>query len=204
MIQAVIFDVGGVLIRTQDHSGRRLWESKLELAPWGSDKVVFNSEMGQKAQRGEITDAELWQWIGEELQLGDALEAFRTAFWSGDVVDRPLVGFIRGLRPAYQTAIISNATDGLRRGLREHGIDDAFDLIVGSAEERVMKPDPLIFERTLARLGRAPQEAVFVDDFAHNVQAARDLGMVAIHFQPDTDIPAAFADLGITAVEGTA
>lgn len=203
MIQAVIFDVGGVLIRTEDYSGRRTWENQLGLAPWGTDAVVFNSDMGQKAQRGQITDAELWDWVGEHLQLGDDLEAFRRAFWSGDVLDTALVDFIRSLRPAYQTAIISNATDSLLHNLHAHGIDDAFDLIVGSAAERVMKPDPAIYLRTLERLGCAPHEAVFVDDFEHNVRAARELGMAAIHFQPATNVPAEFARLGITAVEET-
>jgi FMN phosphatase YigB (HAD superfamily) len=33
------------------------------------------------------------------------------------------------------------------------------------------------------RLGVAPGEAVFVDDFAHNVEGARLAGLHAIHFR---------------------
>jgi HAD superfamily hydrolase (TIGR01509 family) len=74
---------------------------------------------------------------------------------------------------------------------------DAFDLIVGSAYERVMKPDPAIFLRTLERLGRAPHEAVFIDDFAHNIEGARGVGMAAIHYTPGMDLAAALASLGV-------
>jgi epoxide hydrolase-like predicted phosphatase len=200
MIKAVIFDIGGVLVRTADHSSRRQWEQKLGLAEWESETIVFNSEMGRKAQTGDITDEALWQWVGQRLRLDEAeLAAFRAGFWAGDVLDTGLAAFIRTLRPAYQTAVISNATDNLRHALtHQFQIADAFDLIVSSAEEHVMKPDARIYQRTLQRLGRQPAETVFIDDFAHNIQAARELGRATIHFQPDTNVPAALKRLGIT------
>ncbi|MBK8985083.1 MAG: HAD family phosphatase [Chloroflexi bacterium] len=200
MIQAIIFDIGGVLVRTGDHRHRREWEARLGLAERESEEIVFGGEMGTKAQRGDISDEALWVWVGQRLNLSQSdLAAFRRSFWAGDVLDTDLVAFIRKLRPRYQTAVISNATDGLHAALADKfHIADAFDLIVGSAVERVMKPDPEIFTRTLARLGRAPAEAVFVDDFAHNIKAARDLGLHTIHFQPGTDIPAELAQLGVT------
>lgn len=201
MIQAVIFDVGGVLVRTHNHEGRRRWEEKLGLAIGESEEIVFGGEMGSRAQRGEISDAALWQWIGERLRLDEAqLATFRHAFWAGDVLDGALVDYVRGLRPFYQTAIISNATDNLRHALTHiYPIADAFDLIVCSAEEKVMKPDPRIFQIALQRLGRKPPETVFIDDFAANIDAARNLGMYAIHFQPGMDVPTALARLGVAA-----
>lgn len=199
MIKAIIFDVGGVLIRTHDHKPRRQWEKKLGLAEWESEQIVFNSEKGQQAQRGSITDEALWQWVGQRLNLATAdLADFRAGFWAGDVLDAGLVAYIRGLRPAYQTAIISNATDGLLDSLtHQHKIADAFDLIVGSAAEKVMKPAPEIYQRTLQRLGRQPQEAVFIDDFAHNIAAAQALGWHTIHFRPGTNVPAELEKLGV-------
>lgn len=198
-IEAVIFDVGGVLVRTPDRSSRHAWEKKLGLDEWGSEKLVFGGEMGTRAQRGEITEEALWQWIGQHLALSaEELNAFRTGFWAGDVLDEALVSYIRRLRPRYQTAVISNATDNLRHGLTEvYPIADAFDLIVCSAEEQVMKPDPAIYRRTLQRLGRRPEEAVFIDDTADNVTAARQLGMHALHFDPGVDVPAELAKLGV-------
>jgi glucose-1-phosphatase len=201
MIHAVIFDVGGVLIRTPDRSSRRIWEQRLGLAEWESETIVFGSEMGLKAQQGEFTTEELWDWVGRRLALDSKeLAAFRSDFWAGDALDVGLVNLIRQLQPAYQTAIISNATDTLRQALHEsYPIADAFDLIVCSAEEKVMKPDPVIFERTLERLGRRPAEAVFVDDSAANIETARQLGMAAIHFTPAIDVPAELARMGVTA-----
>jgi len=199
MIQAIIFDVGGVLLRTANHSYRRTWEKKLGLKEWESETIVFNSKMGQKAQRGEITHTELWRWIGSHLGLtnGD-LEAFQHNFGAGDRLDMELVAMIRQLHGRYQTAIISNYHDDLRRELiHDHNIADAFDEIIISAEERVMKPDPTIYRVALERLGRKPDEVVFIDDFEHNIKGARELGMHVIHFSPATNLKNELIALGV-------
>ncbi|RMG90501.1 MAG: HAD family phosphatase [Chloroflexi bacterium] len=198
-IKAVIFDVGGVLIRTEDHSHRRKLEQELGLTPGESELLVFDSEAGQKSQRGEITDDEKWHWIARKLNLDSAgLRHFQKMFWAGDKLDTTLVNYIRSLRPRYQTAIISNAPDNLRYILTKHyPILDAFDLVVCSAEEKVMKPNPLIYQRTLVRLGRQPEETVFIDDSLPNVQAARALGIHAVHFRPGIHVPDELEKLGI-------
>ncbi|VAW37226.1 hypothetical protein MNBD_CHLOROFLEXI01-4810 [hydrothermal vent metagenome] len=200
MIQALIFDVGGVLLRTKDRAPRQQWEARLELAAGGAEALVFNSEMGQKAQRGETSEAALWQWIGEHLGISrEETAAFRTGFWAGDVMDEQIISLIRQLKATYQTAIISNYTDNLRAELsHQFCIADAFDEIIISAEEQIMKPDPEIFHRALERLRRKPEEAVFIDDFKHNVQAAKDVGMAAIHFQAGMNLADALEQFGIT------
>ncbi len=199
MIQAVIFDVGGVLVRTTDHSQRRAWEHRCGLSPRQSEAIVFESEMGANAQAGLVTDDELWRWVGKRLELDNGqLDVFRNAFWAGDELDVGLVEFIRSLRPRYQTAIISNATDNLRPALTEKfRIADAFDLIVCSAEEKVLKPDPEIYQRALHRLGRQPEECVFIDDSAVNLAAAAALGMQTIFYIAGIDVSALLAEMGV-------
>ncbi|HEX6384493.1 MAG TPA: HAD-IA family hydrolase, partial [Anaerolineae bacterium] len=59
------------------------------------------------------------------------------------------------------------------------------------------KPDPSIYQLTLNRLGRRPEEAVFIDDSARNIMAARELGMHAIHFNATMDVPAELAKIGV-------
>lgn len=202
MIKAIIFDVGGVLIRTHDHTPRRRWEKKLGLQEWESEEIVFSSDAGAAAQMGSLSNEQLWRDIGRRLELDqEQLDQFRNDFWSGDVLDADLIDLIRRLRSRYQTAIISNATDALRRQLQEkHGVADAFDLIVCSAEEGIMKPDLDIYRRTLTRLGREPQEAVFIDDSHENVSAARQLGMHAIHYRKGLDVEKSLAQIGVATI----
>ena len=76
-------------------------------------------------------------------------------------------------------------------------IADAFDLLVVSAEEHVMKPDHEIYLRALRRLGRTADETVFVDDSPANVSAAREIGMKSVLFNPALDLGRELAQLGV-------
>jgi len=102
---------------------------------------------------------------------------------------------VRALRGRYQVALLTNAwPDADRLLLEKQGLDvhAEFDVYVNSADVGLRKPDPAIFRLTLERLGVAPQEAVFLDDSLPNVEAARALGIHAIHV---TDPTTALAEL---------
>ena len=201
MIKAIIFDFGGVLLRTENLDGRLKWEQKLDLGYRQAEEVVFNSEMGRKAQHGAISYAELWQWVGEHFQLSpEERKQFETDFWAGDVLDQNLVQLIRDLQKNYKTALISNAFNDLRDTLENtFNIADIFDVIVISAEEGVMKPKPDLYEITLKQLGTTAEEAVFIDDFAHNIDGANAVGMAGIHFTPTINLAEELSKLGVSA-----
>lgn len=182
-IRAVCFDFGGVLMRTVDPSPRQRLAEALGLPLETLVGVIFESESARQASLGQIRVEEHWQWVMQALNLPpQEAESIATAFFQGDEIDVELVNFIRSLRPAYRTAMISNAWSDLRDFITRQKIADAFDEIVVSAEVGIMKPDPRIYHLALQRLGIAPQEAVFVDDFRENVEAARAIGMHAVHF----------------------
>jgi len=61
------------------------------------------------------------------------------------------------------------------------GLEQLFDAQVISGRARVRKPSRRIYELALAEAGVEAQQAVFVDDLQHNVEAAGRLGMRAIH-----------------------
>jgi HAD superfamily hydrolase (TIGR01509 family) len=199
MIQAVIFDIGGVLIRTEDHAPRRRLEEQLGLDPGEAEYIVFNSANGLRTQRGEFSEEENWQRVQRELKLSDAeLALFRREFWAGDKLDGALIDYIRRLHERYQTAIISNAMPGLMTLVTgKYPIADAFNVIVGSGDVKVAKPDPTIYRLTLDQLGRRPDEAIFIDDSLPNIEGARGVGLHTVHYTRGIDLPAALAGYGI-------
>jgi putative hydrolase of the HAD superfamily len=188
-----------VLLRTYSWDKRLAWDARLGCAPGTVEQLVFNSDHGRAAQRGQVTAEVHWLWIGDQLGLSaESLAQFRRDFWAGDKMDYDLIAFIRTLRPTYTTAIISNYMDSLRAELTdEYQVANAFDLIVVSAEFGIMKPDPRIYEYTLTQLNVEPEQSVFIDDFAHNIAAARAVGMHAIHFTDQIDLSAELAQLGV-------
>jgi epoxide hydrolase-like predicted phosphatase len=185
MIRAIIFDFGGVLMRTVNPVSRHDLEQRFGMPPGGASKLVFGSPLWDEAQLGRISSAEFWADVSQRLGLNtEELAEFRQAFWAGDRLDEELVVLIRHLRDTgYHTALLSNAPTGLRQRLEQLGIADAFDVIVISGCEGLMKPDSAIFELTLARMGVGAEEAVFVDDSRVNVAAAQQVGLHATRFR---------------------
>lgn len=200
MIQAIIFDIGGVLIRTEDYAPRRSIEQRFGLALGDAELIVFNSPGGQATQRGEYTEEQNWLRVQAELGLSDEdLSFFRREFWAGDKLDTALIDYIRRLRPHYQTAIISNAMPGLMALLTgKHPIADAFDVIIGSGDVGIAKPDPAIYQMALTQLGRRPEEAIFIDDSQRNIKGAHAVGLHTIHYTPGLDLIAALKGYGVT------
>lgn len=187
-IKAVIWDIGGVLLRTEDWSYRYNMAEKLGLPLRQIYDLVFDGEVGQRAQRGEISPPELWEYARRELNLdAQGIAEFREQFFAGDVMDHALIGWIRGLKKHYRTGIITNAWSDLRLTLENQWqIGDAFDAIVVSAEEGLLKPDARIYQKALDALEVDAAQAVFVDDNLANVEGARRHGLAAIHFSdPD-------------------
>lgn len=186
-IKAVIFDFGGVLVRTEDDSARKEWEKRLGIPKGHLSSAVFDSETSLLASIGEVPAEQVWTDFAREHGMSDEeLQQFYEAFWSGDELDLRLVDFLRSLRPRYKTAILSNAWLDARKWFTElYGLGDVVDQIIVSAEEGLAKPDAHIYRITADRLGVRTEEALFVDDTLVNIEGARLAGMQAVHFQND-------------------
>ena len=58
----------------------------------------------------------------------------------------------------------------------------AFEDVVVSGHERLIKPDRRIYEVLTSRNGLRPEECLFIDDSPKNVVGAREAGWQALHF----------------------
>jgi len=186
-IQAIIWDIGGVLVRTEDRSVRQALAEKHGMSYAAMEELVFGGENGRRAQRGEISAAAQWEHVRQTLGLPpgeETRQSLARSFFGGDKLDTTLLAYIKGLHQRYKTGIISNAFDDVRSAALElWGMGPVFDVLIFSAEVGIMKPDRRIFEMALAQMNVPAQSAVFIDDFAHNVAGAVDAGMRAIHFR---------------------
>ena len=185
-IQAVIFDLGGVILRTLDIRPRAALARRYGLSTNALDQIVFHNAAAQAAERGQATEAEVWQEVGRLLNAPDeALPEIAEQFFAGDRIDFALVDYIRGLRPGRVTAVLSNSwIADLGRSLREKWQipADAFDVVVSSARVGLVKPDPRIYQLALEQVQAAPEETIFVDDSLPNVAGAAALGIHAIRY----------------------
>ncbi len=184
-IKAVIWDSGGVIVRTEDDSSRRAWEQKLGLSLYDLDRVVLGSESWVQAQRGDILEEHYWIEVQRKLDLDEGFfQDLRRDFYAGDCVNPVVIDVITRLRPHYRQAVLSNAVPSLIETFRDRfQIAHLFDVIIASASIGVMKPDPEAYQAALNALSLKAKETVFIDDLLENIKGAEKLGMHTIHFE---------------------
>ena len=84
-------------------------------------------------------------------------------------------------RRGHPTAIVTSKSDEIaRRTLAHVGLLGAMDVVVGADSTTRHKPDPAPVHLALERLGRPPEEAIFVGDSPHDIHAGNAAGVATV------------------------
>ena len=183
-VRTILFDIGGVLEFTPRTGWEARWEAQLGLKPGELNQRLM--QVWKEGSSGQMSEEDVERNISDILDLDDAqLAAFMSDLWEEYLgeLNVELVEYFAGLRPRYQTAILSNSFAGARRKEQElYGFEDLCDLIIYSHEEGIKKPDRAFFALACERLGVRPSEVVFLDDVPAIIEAACEFGMHGILF----------------------
>jgi epoxide hydrolase-like predicted phosphatase len=194
-IQAVVFDIGGVLELTPDLGVTGTWESRLGLASGELDERM--SDIWRGGSIGTISEQEVHQALAERLGFDEEqLADFMGDIWREylGAANTELIDYAGRLRPRYRTGIVSNSFVGAReREQAAYGFEDLVDEIVYSHECGMSKPDPRIYALACERLQADPAQVAFLDDSELCVAGARQAGIQAVLYQ---DSAQAIRDIG--------
>ena len=94
---------------------------------------------------------------------------------------------------------MSLAAETFPIGRRHFPFLDRFRTILVSGQEKLVKPDPRIFQLLIDRTGVAPERTAFIDDSEKNAEAAARLGFRAVRFTDPERLRASLTALGALA-----
>lgn len=187
--KAVIFDMGGVLLRSVDTAPREAIARRFGTTREELEKYVFRGPTSVQSEVGLVSDIVHWETVLKHFgQCEENPIQIYAEFFSGDSIDQELLEFVKSLKLDYKIGLLSNAWVDSRHKLDSlfHFIE-IFDVAIFSAEEKVRKPEPEIFQLMLDRLEAKPGECIFVDDFIENIEGAKKLGINAVYFKNTQD-----------------
>jgi epoxide hydrolase-like predicted phosphatase len=204
MIRAIVSDFGGVLTTPLDEGFRRI-QDDVGVPPeaFGAATRAAALALGEnplhQLERGELTEQaflamlerELAGILGREVTLHGFGERYLDALDPND----ELFAYYRGLheREVVRMAMLTNNVREWEPHWRAKlPIDEIFETVVDSCYVGLRKPDPRIYGLMLQRLELPADACAFVDDVDVNIEAARELGFHAVHFQ---DTAQAIAEL---------
>lgn len=190
-MQAVVFDLGGVILESPLDEIRR-FEEENSISVGSINRVVGMSGADGAwglHERGVLGtsefcgafESECWQQ-GLEINAMELLSRIAEA----SKVRPVMLGAVSDLRArGYRVGALTNNWPDIE-GHDSVDLRSYFDVFVASATEGVNKPDPRIYRLMLERLDTPAAETVFLDDIGRNCKAAAELGMHAIKFMsPD-------------------
>jgi 2-haloacid dehalogenase len=193
-----VFDIGNVLISWDPRNlYRKIFADEAEMETFL--KTVCSDEWNLEQDRGrsfvDAVDALLpaFPHYAEQIRAYDQR-------WHEMIPGaiEETVALLRTLRARCPRlfAITNFNQDKFAQAQRRFAFLTVFDDVVVSGSERLLKPDPAIYEVLFRRQKIAPADCAFVDDSEKNVAAARALGMHAIHFRDPAQARAEFRELG--------
>lgn len=188
MTRAVFFDFGGVFIASPfaavGAAAQRLGLDEAVLVdvvfgPYDSD----SDHPWHRLERGELTFDDARTAIGDLSEARGLARLDPMVALADLAVDRSVRGFmvdaVRDLRArGILTGVITN-------NIAEFGstwramipVDELFDDVVDSSAVGIRKPDAAIYAMACERLSVDPADALFIDDYAGNVDGAVAAGL---------------------------
>ena len=189
MIEAVIFDFGGVITSSPFDAFAR-FESERGLPAdiiRRTNAANHLENAWAKFERAEVDlDAFDELFAAESLALGAAVRGRDVLpLLSGDL--RPeMVEALRRIKARFKTGCITNNLpnnaigSASGRTLYVAEVMTLFDHVIESAKIGLRKPDPRIYRMMIEALGVDPKNCVYLDDLGVNLKPARDMGMTTI------------------------
>nr|WP_295376414.1 HAD family phosphatase [Pseudoxanthomonas sp.] len=200
VIDAVVFDLGGVLVDWNPrYLYRQLFSDDVAGMEWFLAEVC--SPAWNAAQdAGRSWDEAVDEAIARHPDQAARIRAYRDRWIEtlGEAL-APTVQLLDELRDGdcRLYALTNWSGETFPHALERYPFLGWFDGIVVSGQERLAKPDPAIFLLLMERHDLRAERTVFIDDMAYNVEAAARLGMRAIHFRDAAQLRRDLARLGV-------
>ncbi|WP_310583673.1 HAD family phosphatase [Deinococcus sp.] len=197
-VKAIFWDIGGVLLSNGwDRDQRRVVVTQFGLDP--GDFQERHKLIVPELEMGRLTlDDYLDQTVFMHPQ-SFAREQFVAAMEAQSVSNTDALALMQTLAGRWRMYALNNesrALNAYRR--RTFSLDDSLLAFFTSCYLGLSKPGPAIYRLALDLAGVLPGQALMIDDRLQNVEAARSVGMQAIHFQDTGHLQAELETLGVT------
>ncbi len=206
MVEAVLFDFGGVILSSPFEAFAE-YEAEIGLPPDTIRKINStnpDTNAWAKFERREVDPQEFARLFEEEaLLLGHELDAQRILEGLHGTVRPAMVDALSNCASKFKTAMLTNNITPMREQDLDEEIKkvvEIFDILVESSIEGCRKPEERFYEIACERLAVNPESCVFLDDLGINLKPARAMGMKTIKVvEPEKAIEELYEIIGFPA-----
>ncbi|MES2708744.1 MAG: HAD family phosphatase [Verrucomicrobiota bacterium] len=188
MIEAILFDIGNVLLNFDYRRAVRALTARSTVSPHEVAEVL--DVLHGPHETGQLGMLPYFIEVAKRTGYRDSEEIFHQAFSDIFTPNEPMWEFVRPLFGKIPVYLFSNVSERHEKWIFENYSElSRFDGGFYSWRMGCMKPDPEYYRKALRALPYAPERIAYVDDLRPNVLAGEAFGMQAIRYLSD-DHPA--------------
>lgn len=175
--QTVLFDFDGVLCKDRFYR-KTLVPDYSEVYAWIQSNIFGNKELVQKWMRNDVSSAEINTLIAENTAIKHELlnslyeDSIRSMELESRVMDVAKALKLAGMK----IGIVTDNMDIFTRiTIPNHKLDKLFDVIINSADHRILKKENNgeLFNTALAALGTDIENSLMIDDSLPTIELYR-------------------------------
>ena len=199
-IKNIIFDFGGVLM---DWNPRYFFkdyfndDEKMEFFLKNIADDDWNAEQDRGRSLAEGTEILVAKFPERETEIRAYYDNWTTMLRS-DIPEN--VAVLRQLKHSdYELFGLTNwSAETFPYALANYDFFEIFNgKIVVSGEEKLIKPDPKIWQILLEKYSIQSKESIFIDDNPKNIETAKNLGFITVHITEETNLAEELRELGV-------
>lgn len=183
MIKNIVFDMGKVLLAYEPQK----YVHEIINNSDGAEAVLrelFQGPEWPMLDAGAISEKEAIQRVQSRIPEYADLVSRAMEHWDDMLIPLPgmaeILAALKG--KGYSLYVLSNMSLRFPQIFKQKTIFRYFDGYVFSSQEKIVKPDPAIYQCLLNRFHLKAEECVFIDDLPRNVEGAKSMGMNAHKF----------------------
>lgn len=184
MIQAIIFDLGGVVFTNGTKRFSEHLAEKYQVDVEKAKAILDKSDIGNAYRTGKMTRDEFWDAVKKELQLTEHTDVLEQKWIDVYIVIEETKEIVQNLAKKYKVYFLSdNVKERVGAIDKKYNFKSWFHGGVFSHEVGIRKPHPDIYKIALEKTGLPEEEVLFIDDKANNLIPAKELGMQTLLFE---------------------
>jgi putative hydrolase of the HAD superfamily len=201
MIEAVLFDVDGVLVHSGKFAARMARELGLSR---GAMEAFWHGPFASCALGAADLKEQIAPFLRQWGYRGSAEDCLRAWFEADSALNQPVLDAAQRLRARGMPCHIVSTQERYRAEYLEGpmGLAQHFDRLFFSCHLGVKKPQPEFYQRVTGELGLAPDALLLIDDQQPNIDAARAAGWHAEIYAFGDDLGVVWGRHGIPLQHG--
>ncbi len=182
MTKAIIFDIGGVLVKQIHQQLLKELSDKYNIDM--NELENFEPGLFDNTMTGKITETEYFERIIKHFNLPVSVSDLNERATELTEPIKETWPIVEKLKGKYVLAVLSDmGKEWTKTREEKFKISEYFDYVVYSYEVGVRKPNVKIYKHLLNLMKIPASECIFIDDKQKNVDVARELGMKTILFE---------------------